>query len=309
MSWSARSSWTINAALSFAAANYRGYKGCAKCRSYGLQTQVYTKAQTNDLCQTTRASRTPEDTTPVLAAYAPKTVVLAPNGVEAAHWPRLQPQPNPSVAIRSIKLIVTSTPAPKSYYCRSASLLMPKHASFFRKLLRRRAVTDQVCDKVAGRTPMTLHDNFNIERFLGWMNESPCYNLDDQNPSDWTPFQGCAYCNGLCSVLESADSVRQLLDGQRVPLFQGRYEELKSLSIRGCKFAECLIGYVDDDSETDHGLERPIALALRRVDKTGPSSVRLISLVGENDHISVNPFYLAVGTAASEFTPACSLRY
>jgi hypothetical protein len=85
---------------------------------------------------------------------------------------------------------------------------------------------------------MPLHDNPDSERLVEWMNEVPHYSLGDQKPSDWTPFQGCDYCNRLCSVLESADSVRQLLDGESVRIFQGRLEELIRIAMRGCKFAK-----------------------------------------------------------------------
>lgn len=152
---------------------------------------------------------------------------------------------------------------------------------------------------------MPLHDNPDSERLVEWMNEVPQSSLNDQKPSDWTPFEGCAHCNGLCSILESADSVRQLLDGQRVPVFQGRYEELASFAIRGCDFAQYLRLYLGYHKK-DYGLDEPIDLAFRRIDKTGPASVRLVSLEGSADG---NVLYLAIATVHSKSTLACSIRY
>jgi hypothetical protein len=162
---------------------------------------------------------------------------------------------------------------------------------------------------MAGRALMPLHDDPDSERLVEWMKEVPHYSLNDQKPSDWTPFQGCDYCNGLCYVLESADSVRQLLDGDRVPLYQGRYRELKDIATGGCKFAEYLENYLSTCRETDYGMDEPIDLALRRIDETGPSSVRLVSLVEGDKLEGAKPLYLAVWTAPSKSTLAYSERY
>jgi hypothetical protein len=156
---------------------------------------------------------------------------------------------------------------------------------------------------------MPLPDSPDSARLLEWMNEVPRYSLNDQKPSDWTPFQGCDYCDGLCSVLESADSVRRLLEGQRVPIFQGQCGDLKDVANRGCEFASYLIRSMGYTSETDHGLDIPIDLAFRRIDATGPSSVRLISLVEGNRGEDVKFLYLVVATADSKTTLACSMRY
>jgi hypothetical protein len=156
---------------------------------------------------------------------------------------------------------------------------------------------------------MPLHDNPDSERLVEWVNEVPHYSLNDRKPFDWTPFQGCDYCNGLCSVLESADSVRQLLDGQRVPIFQGRYGELEVIAIRGCKFAIYLMEYLNAGFETDYGSDKPIDLGFRRIDKNDPGSVRLVSLVEESENEDIDPLYLAVGTAHSRFTLTYSIRY
>lgn len=156
---------------------------------------------------------------------------------------------------------------------------------------------------------MPLHDNSDSERLVEWMNEVPNYSFNDQKPSDWTPFEGCTYCDGLCSILESADSVRQLLDGQRVPIFQGQYEDLEDIANRGCEFASYLIFLLEYDSGTDHGLDMPIDFAIRRIDATGPSSVRLVSIVEGEGLEGVQPLYLAVATAPSKFTLACPIRH
>jgi hypothetical protein len=154
---------------------------------------------------------------------------------------------------------------------------------------------------------MPLHDNPDSERLLKWMNGVPRYSLNDQEPSDWTPFQGCDYCNGLCSVLESADSVRQLLDGERVPIFKGRHEELIRIAMRGCKFAKYIMSYLLHGFETHHGLDEPIDLAFRRIDQKDPSKVRLVSIVQGDKREDVKPCYLAVASAHSKFTLACSI--
>ena len=156
---------------------------------------------------------------------------------------------------------------------------------------------------------MPLHDNPDSEKLVEWMNEVPHYGINDQKPFDWTPFQGCDYCNGLCSVLESADSVRQLLDGQRVLVFQGQYRELEGIVTIGCKFANLLMRVLDSHAGTNDKLDRPIDLAFRRVDETGPSSMRLLSLIERNKHEGWGPFYFAIATAPGKFTLACSIRY
>jgi hypothetical protein len=156
---------------------------------------------------------------------------------------------------------------------------------------------------------MPLHDSPDSARLSEWMIAPSRHSLSDQEPSDWTPFQGCGSCDGLCSVLESADSVRQLLDEERVPIFQGQYRDLEDVANRGCEFASFLIGYLGYDSETDHVLDMPIDFAIRRIDATGPSSVRLVSIVEGEGLRGVEPLYLAVATAPSKFTLACPIRH
>jgi hypothetical protein len=156
---------------------------------------------------------------------------------------------------------------------------------------------------------MPLHDNPDSERLVEWMNEVPHYSLNDQKSSDWTPFQGCDYCDGLCSVLESACCVRRLLDGHRVLVFQGPYRELEDIATRGCKFAKFLIRVLDSQPGTNDKLDRPIDLAFRRIDETGPSSMRLLSLIEGNKHEGWEPFYFAIATDPGKFTLACSIRY
>ena len=156
---------------------------------------------------------------------------------------------------------------------------------------------------------MPLHGNPDIARLLEWMTEPSCHSLNDQEPSNWTPFQGCGYCDGLCSVLESADSVRRLLDRQRIQIFQGRYEDLANFAMRGCDFAEYLRLYLKYYWKTDYGLDEPIDLAFRRVDETGPSSVRIVALVQGDKGEDAKPYYLAVATAPSKFTLACPIRH
>lgn len=155
---------------------------------------------------------------------------------------------------------------------------------------------------------MPLHDNPDSGRLVEWMNEIPNYSFNDQKSSDWTPFQDCDYCEGLCSVLKSADSVRRLLDGERVALFQGRLKELKDIASRGCKFAKYLLDFLDEDFEIDHGSDKPIKLGFRRIDKTGPSSVRLVSLFEETEDEDVGPLYLAVATAPSKLILCYSIK-
>jgi hypothetical protein len=212
-----------------------------------------------------------------------------------------------SAAICSIKLIATSTPRPQMALLQIYLPLLCLSTLLFRKLLRRRAVAVQVCDRVAG-TLMPLHDNPDSERLLDWMNKSPRYSLNDQKPSGWTPFQGCAYCNGLCSVLESADAVRQLLNGQRVPVFQGRYEELLWLAMRGFKFAKYLMSYLNDFKMKDYRLHEPLDLGFWRIDQRDPSRVRLVSLVQGTEDGDVLPLYFAIATAPSKLILCYSIK-
>jgi hypothetical protein len=155
---------------------------------------------------------------------------------------------------------------------------------------------------------MPLHDNPDSERLVEWMNEVPHYSLNDQKPSDWTPFQGCAYCTGLCSVLESADAVRQLLNGQRVPIFQGQYEELLWLAMRGFKFAKYLMSYLNDFKMKDYRLHEPLDLGFWRIDQRGLSRVWLVSLVQGTEDGNILPWYIALATAPSKLILCYSIK-
>jgi len=156
---------------------------------------------------------------------------------------------------------------------------------------------------MARRDLMPLEDSADSARLLEWATGPLRYGINNEEPFDWTSFQVCAYCNGLCSVFESADSVRQLLDKQRVPLFQGRYRELKGIATRGCKFAKYLMSYLGDRFEMYHGLNESIDLAFQRIDEADPSCVRLVSLVRGSERGYGDPMYLIVGSAHGKFTP------
>jgi hypothetical protein len=56
-------------------------------------------------------------------------------------------------------------------------------------------------------------------------------------------------------------------------------------------------------------LDMPIDFAIQRIDATGPSNVRLVSIVEGEGLGDVEPLYLAVATAPSKFTLACPIRH
>jgi hypothetical protein len=95
------------------------------------------------------------------------------------------------------------------------------------------------------------------------------------NLFDIRPFRDCNRCNGLCFVLTTESSVRQLLEGQRVAIFQGQLSQLQSASTRGCQFAKLLDYLLSRHREGSNVLD----VALQRVDKENLGDLLLLSLL------------------------------
>lgn len=156
---------------------------------------------------------------------------------------------------------------------------------------------------MANSALMPLQDNPQSAELTEWAFEPACLILmnKEQNPPSQTPFQDCMRCNGICSVLCFASSVRQLLDGQKVSIFQGRYEQLKDFATGGCKFAKYLLSYIDGHFGNPQPDEL-INLAFRRMDHMGPSNFGLVSLVQVTAREDRNLGYLSVASAVGRAT-------
>jgi hypothetical protein len=57
-----------------------------------------------------------------------------------------------------------------------------------------------------------------------------------------TPFEFCYGCEGiLCPFLTSESAVRQLLQGDAVPVYQGSVQAMNYFAQQGCNFAKCIV--------------------------------------------------------------------
>ncbi|OCK90803.1 HET-domain-containing protein [Cenococcum geophilum 1.58] len=107
----------------------------------------------------------------------------------------------------------------------------------------------------------------------------------------WEPFKGCNGCEGLCSVLKSASSIRQLLQDQKIYVFKGPFGLLKSFAQRGCSFAKHLADLHGTSGENEDVVEFSFQRSSRDQEGLG-----LISLLDSKSTVQ----YLALATVQDD---------